>query len=355
MANNLGTSTKQAIYQCADKNMSNSEISRELGIKRESAARWANPYRDAKNASGSPVVTSTQPDVQSIVAEVLKRMNGNPEAKPDKIEVVAAPTFTIPRSRIVNFSDKRFERVVYVSDMHHPFHDVEAIRVTLAAIKDYRPQCLINAGDYFDCFSISDHDKEPGRCDNIQDEFDAAQPTSRAIDEAIGGNCTALFLDGNHEERINRMQRKNPGLFNLRSLSLPIAADLPKRWMYYPNQTQFRCGALSYLHGDLKGRGNAVKHAAHGMLSKLRTSCIFGHFHRFQHYLETAADGSVRGGWANGHLCDVSQAHYITSPEWHSGFSTIDYDWDLQIFSVTPHLIVRNALRWGSKTYVANP
>jgi hypothetical protein len=61
----------------------------------------------------------------------------------------------------------------------------------------------------------------------------------------------------------------------------------------------------------------------------------------------------VRGGFANGHLCDVSKAHYITSPDWQAGFTTIEFDWSANVFTVVPHLIVRGRHRFNGKTYGA--
>jgi predicted phosphodiesterase len=353
MGSPVNDNKKSLIYAAVDRGLTNTQIADETQIPRRTVVDIAKPYREKRHIPLPQ--TQSQPDIAEIVARVMREMSGNPHAPPDKIEVVQAPAQQIwlpSKSKVVDLSGKKFERTVFISDFHHPFQDDAAIKVALSAIRDYRPQSVLIAGDYYDCYSISDHDKDPGRCDTIQDEFDAAKPTSEAINEATG-DALKIFKKGNHEERIDRMQRKNPGLFKLRSLELPIAAELPKDWLYYQDQTRFKIGALTALHGNLKGRGNSVKHAAYGMLSKLRTSCIFGHFHRFQTFYERTADGTYRAGWANGHMCDVDQAEYITSPDWQGGFSTIDYDWSLGVFSVTPHLIVRNILRWGNKTYQA--
>jgi hypothetical protein len=144
------------------------------------------------------------------------------------------------------------------------------VSVACKAIRAYKPNQLVIGGDFYDCFSISDDDKEPGRCDFLQDEFDSSRETVKEIDDAAG-DADVVFLDGNHEYRLMRMLHKNQGLFKLRSLELPLAAELPKRWQYFPNQTRFKLGPLTLLHGDVRGRGTAVKHAGFGMLSKLRT------------------------------------------------------------------------------------
>ena len=290
------------------------------------------------------------PDLEAIVRAVLAQMGGVP-GKPEVIEVAPPSKFRLmPGSRIVDLTGQQYERVAFLSDFHHPFQDDAAIDAAMKIVRDFRPGLVALMGDYFDCYSISDHDREPGRADTIQDEFDAARPTHAKVDDAAG-DADVVFVDGNHEERIQRIQRRNPGLFKLRALELPLAAELPKRWQYFPNQTRIKLGSLSLLHGDLKGRGTNSKHAAAGMLSKLRTSSVFGHLHRHQVFLETGDDGTVRGGFANGHLSDVSRAHYITNPDWQQSVTLIEFNWSMTTFAVTPVLFINGAAIWRGTTY----
>lgn len=341
---------------------------RAQGVDRANACRRAGisyntgVHHDARareSCQGKPEVSPTG-DTSSGIEALIRRevdrrlalMGGY--ADPGKAEAVAIPPEPPPlpppgRGTVVE--DRMApERTLFLSDLHCPFHDPGAWAAAMALMADYRPQLVLLAGDLFDCYSISDHDKDPGRADCLQDEFDAAQPLWAELEDRCGG-AAVVFWKGNHEERIDRLQRARPGLFRLRSLEIPIAAEMPKRWAYHPNQTRYRLGSLSCLHGDLKGRGTNSVHAAGGMLKKLRTSCLFGHLHRFQVFYETNADGTVRGGFANGHLCDVEEAKYIASPDWQAGVSTIDYDWSNGIFSVHQHMIIGGATRWNGKTY----
>lgn len=348
----IEATVKANLYQMLGQGATKAAVARELGIDWATVAKYAAKPGPATAQAVDPQV---KPDLAAIVAAVIKQMSGNIAGKPDVVEVVEQAPIQLPvhpQSRCVDLSGKKYERTAFISDLHCPFQSKAAVTAACKAIRDYKPNCLMIAGDFFDCHSISDHDRSPDRIPFLQDEFDASRPTIAEIDDAAG-DASVLWIDGNHEYRLRRLLHKNPGLFNLRSLEIPIAADLPKRWLYHPNQTRLKLGPLSALHGDLRARGNSVQHPGYGMLKKLRTSCIFGHLHRFQSYYERTADGSIRGGFANACLCDIEQADWITSPDWQEGFSTIDFDWSRSIFSVTPHLIVKGALRWGSLTYAA--
>jgi hypothetical protein len=299
--------------------------------------------------------------LEELVREQVERlMRANdplmppPPEDPPVQEDPPAPPIDPPWRTSVVRDTVRPERTLFLSDLHVPFHDLVAWRVVMELIEDFRPQLILLGGDLFDCYPISDHDQEPGRADYLQDEFDAAQPLWRELEDRCRG-ATVVFWKGNHEERIDRMQRRHRALFRLRSLEIPVAAEMPRRWLYYPNQTRYRLGPLNCIHGDLKGRGNSVAHAAAGILKKLRTSAIFGHFHRFQTFYETNADGTVRAGFANGHLSDVAQAKYITDPDWQSGVSTIEFDWSRHLFSVDQHLIIGGATRFRGRTLTGVP
>lgn len=361
----INDTVKQDVFRMLASGASKAEVSRQLGIDWGTVAKYASKGRPgvaSRQSDEGPFVSAaniqapTTIDLATIIAEVVRRMNGSQANKPDVVEVVAQAPVKLPvhpQSRCVDLSGKQYERTAFISDLHCPFQSKAAVAITCKAIRDYKPNCLIIGGDFFDCFSISDHDRSPGRVQFLQDEFDASRPTIKEIDDAAG-DADIWWVDGNHEYRLQRLLHKSPGLFSLRSLEIPIAAELPKRWLYHPNQTRFKLGALSALHGDLRARGNSVQHPGYGMLKKLRMSCLFGHLHRFQSYYERAADGSIRAGFANACLCDIEQADWITSPDWQEGFSTLDFDWSLGIFSVAPHLIVKQALRWGGKTYSAS-
>ena len=287
---------------------------------------WKAAFREWAGQNGVPVPPELQAGPHPTVA---------PREHPHKVNITYAP------------ADVR--RVAFISDVHVPFEDKLGVQAMLKYLADFEPDQIILGGDIFDFYLASDHDKDPGRAQTIQDEFDAGRYFFKAINELAP---SVVFMEGNHEQRLQRMIARNPGLYKLRALEFRHAAELPETWRCYPSQTHYRIGGLLVLHGDLRGRGTGVKHAAAGMLSKLRTSCIFGHLHRFGTHYETDYAGTVRAGFANGHLSDVREAKYITSPDWQSGFSTICFGSSQDIFAVQQHLIVEGRFVVDGKEYV---
>jgi len=206
---------------------------------------------------------------------------------------------------------------------------------------------ILLGGDIYDFLEISDYDKSPSRITTLQDEFDEGRYLIKAIDDLAP---EVHFLIGNHEDRLFRLISRNPGLFKLRSLDIAKAAELPEHWRVHPSQTHFKLGKLTALHGDIKGIKSAV-HPARTLFQKLKRSCIFGHFHRFGNHLDTNYDGEVRGGFANGHLSDVSRVtSWVTCPDWQEGFSTISLCEDGG-FAVQQRLVMHGRLIAEGKEY----
>lgn len=330
-----------------------SQLEKQLGYNRSTIRKIVERYllEQGETIETSPS-SPPSPDEEWMVAfmdwakgaaqpipERVRTLFGIPKERPELTPSAVGPTITAPTG---------YRKCAFLSDIHIPYHDRASLAVALNFISDYKPDLIILGGDIFDCYDISDHAKDPDRQKTLQDEFDEGREFIKAVD---GISSAIVYLEGNHEERLKRLIAQNRGLFKLRSLDFPVAAGLPERWRFYPDQTHYRLGKLLVLHGNLKGRGGAVKHAAANMLGKLRTSCIFGHWHRFGTYYETDYEGTTRAGFANGHLCDVVEARYIRSPDWQCGFSTIELASDYSHFAVQQHLIIAGRLLACGKEY----
>ena len=312
------------------------------------AAGKPNAWPAAEVARRPAIAYETQasaqpaPDIYAAFLEFAKQHGlpiGNGIAQPPPApEKPAAPAI---------FAPKRFSRVAFLSDIHTPFENKLAVRITLDFLADYKPDVILLAGDIYDFLEISDYDKSPSRITTLQDEFDEGRYLIKAIDQLAP---EVHFLIGNHEDRLSRLISRNPGLFKLRSLDIAKAAELPEHWRVHPSQTHFKLGKLTALHGDIKGVKSAV-HPARTLFQKLKRSCVFGHFHRFGNHLDTNYDGEVRGGFANGHLSDVSRVtSWVTCPDWQEGFSTISLCEDGG-FAVQQRLVMHGRLIAEGKEY----
>lgn len=245
-------------------------------------------------------------------------------------------------------AQKAYRRVAFLSDIHIPYHNRVHLRLSLDHLADWKPDLVVLGGDCYDCYDISDYDRSPGRASTLQDEFDAGMDFVREVD-SLGADV--VFLEGNHENRLERLVGKNPGLYKLRSLEFRHAAQLPERWECYRSQAHYHVGPLAFLHGDVKGMSERAASPAATMFRRLKTSAIFGHVHRFDSYYDTGYDGTIRGCFSNGFLGDERPSSYVGFPNWQPGFTRVEFSADQKLFRVEPVIIINQRLVIDGKEY----
>lgn len=243
--------------------------------------------------------------------------------------------------------ESKVEKIAFLSDLHIPYQSKRALEIVLNFLGDYNANHIILGGDIFDCYQVSDYSRDPGRTLTLQDEFDHGRPFIEAIDYLAP---KVSFMLGNHEDRLQRLIGRNPGLYNLRALKLSVAAELPKAWKFYPSQAQLQLGNLTVLHGDLRELGSGGINPARTMFNKLKRSSLFGHFHRFASHYDTNYNGDVRITQGNGHLSDLAQVCYMTAPDWQMGITTVEVCGS-GAFAIQPRIIDRRGLLADGKEY----
>ncbi len=312
---------------------------------------------DALNLGGTTDGLENIQWLRNSVAEIMKEWGITPPAPQGRAARAAtAPIAIVPPSPappppgLIYKAPAGVSRIVSLSDLHVPYHDVAAVNAALEMCEDWRPDLVIVNGDLYDSYLISSFEKEPARLGaTLQDEFDAARPITKRIDEL---GCRVVFILGNHEARINALVAKNPGLAKLRSLEWHAMAEIPSRWEILPQHSRYRFEHLDIHHGDIK-QGPGGRYVAARMLEDLKRSSLFGHFHRDQFYPEPDGDGVTRGGFGQGHLCNEEEAgKYCRINRWIKGFRSVDMDPETGLYECRSHLIHNGKLRYGERTYV---
>lgn len=280
---------------------------------------------------GSLTTPKVQPQVQSDFNEGVAayiewcKEQGRPvprlpgyEAVTETIEPEPEPVGVVVRA------PKLYRRVVVLSDIHLPYHDKLCTRVALDFIADYKPDLVVLNGDILDCYEISDHQKDPTRAKTLQDEFDESRWFFTDLNRHA---ADVVYIQGNHEQRLERLIANNRGLAKMRALEWAKAAELPTRWKVYRDQTHYHNGGFMWLHGNLRGRvQSGGLNPARALASKLRTALGAGHFHRESLNVERQYNGSQIVSYSQGHLSDLEIAGgYVRWPDWQTGFSVVEF------------------------------
>ncbi len=251
-------------------------------------------------------------------------------------------------STTVDIATPKEGLTVWVSDVHHGYADYRALDVVLKYLQHAKPHTLVVGGDYYDAYSISSHDKEPARAmDTLQTEFDAGRPF---LEEACKHARNVVFIQGNHEQRLERHIFEMSGLHGLHALDFASLAEMPSKIVCYPFLTKLRQGRLYWHHGQI-----ASANTARATYTKFGVDMVCGHAHRADmHVHGDTLTGETKTVLISGHLCDVKKARYADYPSWSLGFASAQ-QWTerdgLQSFSLRHHLLQNYSVGIDGKVF----
>lgn len=212
-----------------------------------------------------------------------------------------------------------YDLTVVASDFHVPYHNVGAVENWLQYCADVQPDNIAINGDFLDCIAISSFPKPPG-VPLMQDEVDAGYTLLSRLRRACPSS-RIYFLEGNHEQRLERLLMREPGLYGLKALSIRALLDLDGlRMSHHRYMSPVQIGSLTVVHGN-----RVSKHASYSAKATLIDggfrNVVVGHTHRLGWFNHTGAMGTRRAAEIGG-LFDIEQADYIQgTPNWQNGFA----------------------------------
>jgi len=216
-------------------------------------------------------------------------------------------------------------KILVFSDVHIPYHDVEALTVMINYAKDRDITAVLINGDMWDFHQLSYFLKDP-RKRRTRGELDIGRAFLRTLREVFPTQKIYLKL-GNHEERWEKyLMSKAPELYDtelfelsdlLRTYDLGIEVISEKRII--------KAGKLSILHGHEIGMKGINVNPARTTFLKTHASTLVGHLHRTSEHTEPDLDGDVITCWSAGCMCDL-HPQYAPINKWNHGFATVRVD-----------------------------
>lgn len=228
-------------------------------------------------------------------------------------------------------------------DIHAPYHDRESIAAVLAYARTLRLDYCIILGDLVDLNCISRFiEDSPGEIQeqSILRDYDAAAGVLDDVLDAVRRKnkaCEAIYLEGNHEYRVENYINKYPqnrGLLEVeRNLAL-TGRDV--KWIRFWSDKQrnaFRVGKATFIHGCWCNKYHAAKHVD----EYWGQGVFYGHTHDVQEYSKSFAghDETVRAK-SLGCLCDYDQRYLKGSTtKWQQAFAVFYFFPDGKFQDVT--------------------
>lgn len=171
------------------------------------------------------------------------------------------------------------KKIGILSDIHFPYHDLEALTCAIKHLKDQKIDCLYLLGDVFDFYAISRFERDPDKRDFKREVEMNREFLQRLRD--IFRDIPIYFKLGNHENRYARALNNDAEEFaQLHDLQFDIFFRLDKlNIIMIEDWKGMEMGDLLVLHGhELQGGGGV--NPSQNLFNKTICNTLIGHVHR---------------------------------------------------------------------------
>src|SRR5687767_5207128 len=94
------------------------------------------------------------------------------------------------------------KRILFIPDCHIPYHDKRAWKLMMQVPKHFKFHTVRIGGDFWDCYAVSAHSKDPNRKTQVEQEL---VDVNACLDELDACKFERkIFIEGNHEFRLPR-------------------------------------------------------------------------------------------------------------------------------------------------------
>jgi len=245
--------------------------------------------------------------------------------------------------------NKAFTMLVFLSDLHIPYHNKKLLKLIYKFLKDNQPDYIVLGGDLIDFYSLSKFNKDPRRALDIQKDLDILHEFFKILKE-ICPNAKIIYIKGNHEQRLRTYKwTKAPELAYLRCLTPQALFGLDEFDIQW-EEHRWKFGKLWFMHGDKLSKHSGD--SARKNREEYGVNCLTGHSHRSGKSNLTNLGGNI-GGWENGCLCNLNPEYIAGIPNWQNAFSVV-LDYKGKIFYLSNIDIVKNSFLYQNKLYTLN-
>jgi predicted phosphodiesterase len=219
---------------------------------------------------------------------------------------------------------KGCDNILLISDLHIPYHDVDAITLALQYGQKEKVNTIFINGDLIDNHQVSKFEHDPKKR-SVKQEFDATKSFIVSLRSAFP-DAHIYWLKGNHCIRWEKfLLMKVREIWDDPYFTLEERLRLnEERVIMIDDKTLVKAGKLSITHGHhvFKGVFSPVN-PARGAFLRAKQSVIVGHLHRASYHPEVDLDGKVIGCWSTGCLCELKPDYSPLVSNSQHGFAHI--------------------------------
>lgn len=215
-------------------------------------------------------------------------------------------------------------------DTHYPEQDAQAVACATRVWDELRPDGVCFLGDLIDCAAFSSHARK-SLAEEVAESFreselDPARDLMRSMRRPPRGRGSRIvFVEGNHENRVERWALANPANRSAFDTIGPHAYWQGAYDEYHPWMDKLSHAKLAPdlwgIHGFSCAKNAATKH----LEICTSFSVVHGHTHRNQSDTRRdPSDGRVLKAWSPGCLAALQPQYHGASPTgWSHGVSLV--------------------------------
>jgi predicted phosphodiesterase len=243
-----------------------------------------------------------------------------------KAEARPLNPFKLPdsdESKYEPFVIKGYKRVGLLSDIHLPYHSIEALTSAIKFLKDEKIDALILNGDTRDFYQCSRFQKDP-RKRSIAHELEANRLLYDVLQKEL--DCKIFDKLGNHCERYEQyLMVKAPELLGIPEFELKNLLKCYERGIdMIGDKRIIHLNKLNIIHGHEFGQSVfSPVNIARGLYLKGKVNAIQGHNHQSSTHTESNLNGEITTTFSLGCLCELHPA-YLPINKWNHGFGIVE-------------------------------
>lgn len=213
-------------------------------------------------------------------------------------------------------------KVLFVGDIHAPYHSRPALALACKFAAEYKPDILVQLGDLVDGYSVSRHPKDPRMKLDFGWEIDVANDVLTQLTDAAKAKVV-YWIGGNHDEYVERYVHNHaPAISSMTSIEQMLR--LKQRGVKFCRWHDYlRLGKVFLTHGMTHTGAMAHVQSA----KEFGASLVIGHTHRLAVSYWSDALGKHHVAAMAGCLADfkhAAYAHKAVRNSWMHGLLTGD-------------------------------
>lgn len=218
-----------------------------------------------------------------------------------------------------------YKKVGILSDIHLPYHNIEALTCAISYLKKEKVDAVLLNGDTMDCHQLSRFTKDPKKRD-FKYELDTLKAFMEVLDKQL--KCKVFFKVGNHELRYEKfLMEKANELKGVEEFEFENIIKARAKGISMIESNRFmKLNELNGIHGhEYIGGISAPVNVARGLYMRGKVSAFQGHNHSTSEHSETDMNGKITTTWSIGCLSELHPA-YMPLNKWNWGCAMVELD-----------------------------